>query len=344
MTEFYHVPFDYEVVRPGPEGRAGRPVLRRATAAIEIATVRGADLPVAYRVKDEREMGRGWHLILRHGGKLWWPLVDITSFPLETRMAHDFLCDLRAGRCDLFVQRDLDDHRVDRRFKGLPVRDGRIAALAAVHLNAQNLLIVDDCLYAAGGVPLLVEGYGVASAGADRAVAAAAGALRIRPANGHRRSADLAICGRRIYVPGSVELAVAMRRRLSYFRGARIEVVSGDAVDQVVVRLDAAFRTAWRAMNMSIPRTRPDGFAALHGLFADACGPGDDDRLTAARAAALRGFVALFETARPRPVAVSKCFFNVQCTLSEVEALGLLTAPLPPLTESDEAAIASLYV
>jgi hypothetical protein len=350
MTRFFFVPFDYEVVRAGRGGRAGRPVLRRDTAAIKIATLQRAVPPVAYRVKDERELGARWHLILRHHGKLWWPAVDKFWWQagngqlVPMKDARHLLRDLREGNSDLFVRRGLDDPRLKVRGQGIMLRDGREDALAEVHRNAKNLRIVGDCLYVAGGVPLLVEGYGIADAGADRVVAGPAGALRIKPANSHRRDPDLAIIRRRFYVPGSPELTAAMRRRPYYFRGVRVKTLDGDAVDRDVVRLDAAFRTAWRAMNKSIPRTRPDGFATLHDLFADACGPGDDDRLTAARAAALRGFVALFDKARPRPVAVSECLFDVQRALGEVKVPELLPPPAPPLTASEEAALASLYV
>jgi hypothetical protein len=145
---------------------------------------------------------------------------------------------------------------------------------------------------------------------------------------------------RRFYVPGSPEFNAATGRRP--FRGARIKTVEGEAVDRVVVRLDAVFRTAWRAMNKSTRSPRPDGFAALHAVFADACGPGDDDRLTAARAAALRGLLALFENASLRR-AGRGWLFDVRRALSEVEASELLRPP-PPLTENDEAALVSLYV
>jgi hypothetical protein len=62
--------------------------------------------------------------------------------------------------------------------------DWHDTALAAVHRNAANLLLVDNELYAAGGVSLLVDAFGricIASTGANRAVAAPAGALRTSP-------------------------------------------------------------------------------------------------------------------------------------------------------------------
>ena len=138
-----------------PARCAGTTPLRRGTAAIEIAAVQSADLPVAYRAEHQRDLGPGRHSILRHDGKLWWPLVD-TAVP-DIRTARDFLRDLRAGRCDLFVRRGLDHLFLESRRWRQVVHDGYDETLAAVQRNARNLLIVDDGLYAAGGVPLLVE-------------------------------------------------------------------------------------------------------------------------------------------------------------------------------------------
>jgi hypothetical protein len=181
--------------------------LRRATAAIEIPAVRSADLAVAYRVEHRRDMAPGRHLILRHDGRLWWPLVD-TTLIVETRDARDFLRELHAGCSDLFVRRGLDHLFLESRRRRRIGHDGHDDALAAVCRNARNLLIVDDGLYAAGGVPLLVKTFRrlrrtyIASTGADRAVAAPAGALRVTFALGHRGDIDYAICRYLFYLPG----------------------------------------------------------------------------------------------------------------------------------------------
>jgi hypothetical protein len=56
MYETFLVPFDYDVLRARRDDCAGSMKLRRGTAAIEVATVRSADIPVAYWV----EHCRGW--------------------------------------------------------------------------------------------------------------------------------------------------------------------------------------------------------------------------------------------------------------------------------------------
>lgn len=111
-----------------------------------------------------------------------------------------------------------------------------------------------------------------------------------------------------------------------------------------MVRIDAAFKTAWTAMNRSIPRTRPEEFVSLHGRFVEACGPAEDDHLTAARYRALQGFVELFEKAERKPVAVCECLKAVRRTISAAADLGRVLDPAPELslTEDEEAALACL--
>jgi hypothetical protein len=345
MSVLFQVIVDYDVLRAGRHGRPATTALCRGAAAIEIATVRSVDLPVAYRVKHRSDLGPGRRLVLRHGGKLWRPLVD-TTFPLITRTARDFLRELRAGKSDLFVRRDLDHpFRKARRWRAV-IHDGHDEAVAAVHRNAANLLIVDDGLYAAGGVPLLVDDVDgsirIASTGANRGVAAPAGALRIKAANDHWGGRDRAICSC-FCVPNSPGLDFARRLRPHRFRGIAIETLDGDIVDPVAVRVDAAFRAAWTAMNQSIPRTRPEGFENLRAEFAEACGPGEDDHLTAARYRVRQRFVELFGAAEPKPVAVRKCLYIIRQTISD-ETEGGVPDPRPKLslTDADEAALACL--
>jgi hypothetical protein len=348
MSELFHVAFDYDVVPVGRFGRAGTTALRRGRAAIEIEALASAGLPVAYRVEHRRDLGPGRHLILRHRGKLWWPLAD-TRFPPEIRTARDFLRELRAGRSDLFVRRSLDRLFLEPEHRRRILRDGYDEALAAVARNAGNLLIVDDGLYAAGGVPLLVEAFGticIGATGADRAVAARGGALQIKPASGSRGGMDRAICGGLFFVPGYPAdhpmLAEARADRWTGFDWFAIETVDGDAIDRLVVRIDAAFRTARAAMNRSILRTRPEGFERLRAQFVEACGPAQDDCLTVARYRALQGFVKLFKPAEPRPVAVSECLKPVLRTLAEAVHSGRFLELAPEaleLSEEEEAAL-----
>lgn len=349
MSETFLVPFDFDVYFAVRSGGPGKTALRRAVAAIEIASVREADLPVAYMVEDRCELGPGRHAILRHESKLWWPLVDVAP-AIETKNARDFLRDLRAGESDLFVRQCLDDrHLLDHKRRRV-VRDNYDEVLAAVRRSARNLLIVDDALYAAGGIPLVVDasrGIHIAGTGADRRVAARAGDLRIKAANGHVGGTDPAICRGRFFLPGSSEPAEAMRRRPSDFYGVRVETIGGEAIDPLMVRIDAAFRTAWTAMNQSIPRTRPAGFPFLRAEFLDACGLAEDDALTAARLFALCGFVERFEATERRPVAVSDCLEGVRQTIKAATKAGRftgLTRPnfRPSLNEAEEAALACL--
>jgi hypothetical protein len=343
MSELFQVLVDYDVVRAGRHGRPATTALCRGAAAIEIAAVRSVDLPVAYRVKHRRDLGPGRHLVLRHGGKLWWPLTD-TTFPLKTTTASNFLRDLRAGKSDLFVRRDLDHpFRKGRRWRAV-IHDGRDEAVAAVHRNAANLLIVDDGLYAAGGVPLLVDDVDgsirIASTGANRGVAAPAGALRIKAANDHWGGRDraISICFRVPNSPGFARWLQPYR-----LRGIAIETLDGDIVDPVAVRVDANFRAAWVAMNQSIPRTRPEGFENVRAEFAEACALAEDDHLTAARYRALQRFVELFGAAEPKPVAVRAYLYIIRQTISD-EIEGGVPDPRPKLslTDADEAALACL--
>jgi hypothetical protein len=350
MTERFFVAFDYDVLRASRHDGAGTTALRRDTAVIEIPAVRSADLAVAYRVEHRRDLGPGRHPILRHAGRLWWPLVDTT---LEPRTARDFLNELRAGRSDLFVRRSLDHLFLEPRRRRQVIHNGRDDALAAVHRNAGNLLIVDDGLYAAGGVPLLVKTFRglrrifIASTGADRAVAAPAGTLRVKPALGHRGIVDYALCRYIFYMPGHPpgppEQTEAIARRWAGIDGIAIEIVDGEVVDWEMVCVDAAFRIAWTAMNRSIPRTRPEGFELLRARFVEACGAANDDCLTLARYRALQGFMKLFEWARPKPVAVSDALEPVRQALFKAALSGRFPDPTPePWTEDDVAALARL--
>ena len=344
MGELFLVPFDYDIQRADRRGRPGTTALRRATAAIEIATVRAADLPVAYRIMAVDDMGRRWHPIRRHDGKLWWPLVERT-FRQQIKPAREFLHELRAGRCDLFVRRGLDHPFYEFPRCRRVVHDGHDDALAAVQRNARDLLIVDDALYAAGGAPLLIEahdGIRIASVGADRAVTAPAGALRIKPANGHWPGRDHAICADRFYVPRSFKLESARSRGRYGLHGVHVETCGGAAVDPVVVRIDAAFKVARTALNKSIPRTRPEGWEALRAQFIEACAAAEDDYLTATRHRALRRFVELFAAAERKPVAVSECLYQVQRTVSATADLPRVLGPELAMTADDETALASL--
>jgi hypothetical protein len=351
MSEMFHVLFDYDVLRAGRHGRPATTALRRGTAAIEIPAVRSADLAVAYRVEHRRDMGPGRHLILRHDGRLWWPLVDTT---LEIRTARDFLRALCVGRSDLFVRRGLDHLFLEPRRRRRIVHDGHDGALAAVCRNAANLLIVDDGLYAGGGVPLLVKTFRglrriyIASTGADRAVAAPAGALRVTSALGHRGMVDYAICRYVFYLPGHPpdppELTAAIARRWAGINGIAIEIVDGEVVDGEAVCIDAAFRIAWTAMNRSIPRTRPEGWETLRAQFVEACAAANDDCLTLARYRALQGFMKLFEWAKPKPVAVSDALEPVRQALFKAALSGRFPDPAPELwlTDDEAAALACL--
>ena len=97
-------------------------------------------------------------------------------------------------------------------------------------------------------------------------------------------------------------------------------------------------------MNRSIPRTRPEGFELLRARFVEACDGDGDGRLTAARYRALQGFMELFATAEPRPVAVSECLNAVWRTISAVVISGHVLDPAPELslTEDEAAALACL--
>ena len=316
MTETFLLNFDYEVVRRRNHGGGGSPRLRRGSAAVEVITVRKADLPVAYRVRDHRSLGRGRHSIFRHNERLWWPLVE-SKYSWEIKTAQHLLQGLRAGGSDLFLRLPLNHHFSQR--NAYHFSDGHNETLANVHRSAGDLMIVDDELYAAGGAPLLVEMFGtirIASTRDNRGVPPSTGSLQVRAANDHAGGLDHALCRGRFYVPRSPELSVARRRRSSDFAGITVEALDGgDVIDPLTVRLDAAFRTAWAAMNQSIPRTRPEGFEGLRDSFVKAFGAHGDDRLTAARYFALRDFVRLFAEAKPRPVAVSECFKDVVWTL-----------------------------
>jgi hypothetical protein len=182
VTETFFVPFDYAVHLAGRHG--GKTALRRDTAAIQVPSVRADELQVAYIVRHRDDLGPGRHLVLRHQGRLWWPLAD-ASFPLEIKTARDFLIDLRAGQSELFA-RPLEDHEVRDYRRHRILHDEHDAKLAAVHRAAKNLLIVDDRLYACGaGVPLVVDaswGVRIAGTGDDRvSPMAPTGGPEIRP-------------------------------------------------------------------------------------------------------------------------------------------------------------------
>ncbi|MDO8874490.1 MAG: hypothetical protein Q8M24_15625 [Pseudolabrys sp.] len=349
MSETFLVPFDYDVHLAPRSSGAGKTALRRATAAIEIPAAGEAELPVAYRVEHRRDLGPGHHVVLRHKDKHWWPLVDrVLGF--HTRDARDFLQELRAGQCDLFVRRCLDDHHLDNHRRRPIVHEEYDTTLAAVRRSARTLLIVGDQLYAAGGSPLVVDassGIRIAGTGADRAIPAAAGDLRIKAANGHVGGSDLAICRGRFFLPGSSDLAAATRYRPSDFHGVRVATLDGEVVDPLAVRLDAAFRTAWRAINKSIARTQPEGFTFLWAEFLEACRPAEDGTLTAARYFALRSFVDLFQAVERRPVAVGECLVAVRQTIdaaTRAPRFNGLPRPdfRPSLNETEEAALACL--
>ena len=344
MPETFLVPFDYNIRLARRSDAPVKTALRRATAAIEVASARMADMPVAYRVAHDRDLGPGRHLIVRHDGRLCWPLVETTSI-LEPRSARDFLRELRMGRSDLFVRRRLDDHHLQDHSRCRIADDDYDDIIAAVRRNSRSLLVVDDMLYAAGGIPIVLDGPSrirIAGTGANRAIASGAGDLRIKAANGHWGGADLAICRGRFFLLGSVELAQAMERRSFAFRGVGVEAVDGEAIDPLVVCIDAAFREAWRAMNKSISRTRPEGFAFLRAQFLQARGPMEDDGLTAARYYALRGFLELYEVADRKPVAVIDCLEGVRQTMKAATSSGRFRGSSDCLEAGDEAALDGL--
>ncbi len=126
MTETFFVAFDYEVIRLHRYGGTGLLSLRRDTIAVEVMTLRKADLPVAHRVRDHRGLGRGHHSILRHNERLWWLLVD-SSYSWDIKMERDLLQALRAGRSDLFLRLPLDRHFAGRNIH--LVRHGRTKRL-----------------------------------------------------------------------------------------------------------------------------------------------------------------------------------------------------------------------
>lgn len=344
MPETFLVPFDYTIHLPARYGIGERTALRRDTAAIEVPVVRLAEMPVAYQIAHTRDLGPGRHLILRKDGRLWWPLAD-GMFGFNARDAVTFLRELRGARSDLFIRRSANDPRLQHHARRRVVYSAREETLAAVHRSAASLLIVDDLLYAAGGVPLLVDTAGgahLASTGADRAVRPAAGDLRIKPANGHRGGIDLELSRGRFYLPGSAALAHARRCRFE-LRDIRIEAVDGgDDLDPPVVRIDAAFRAAGRAMVRSIPRTRPELYERLCDQFARASRSDQDEALTAARYFALYNFAQLFGPAEPKPVAVRECLDGVRDTLN-LAASRFRHLPLedlrPSLTEVESAAL-----
>jgi hypothetical protein len=205
--------------------------------------------------------------------------------------------------------------------------------------------VVDDQLYAAGGVPLVVDTAGgthLASTGAERAVRRAGGDLRIKPANGHRRGIDLELSRGCFFLPGSAALAQAKRRRFE-IRDVRIEAV--DPVDPLAVRIDAAFRVAGTAMVRSVPRTRPELYDRLYEQFARAARSDEEEGVSAARYFALYNFVRLFGPAERKPVAVSECFAGVRDTIN-LAAARFRHLPLedlrPMLTEAENAALGYL--
>ena len=138
MPETFLVPFDYDAHSARAAGARGKTALRRGRAAIEVASVRMSDVEVAYRVAHRSDLGRGASVV-RHDGRLWWALVD-TALTLSTRTARDFLRDLRAGKCDLFVRRCLDDHHLEHHRRRYIAYDDHDATLAAVHRSARDVL------------------------------------------------------------------------------------------------------------------------------------------------------------------------------------------------------------
>jgi len=348
MFETFLVPFDYAAILQGRPRGAKRTASCRATAAVEIEKVRAEDVEIAYCVKHEGDLGKGRHEVVRKDGKLWWPLAD-TALIVWTKDAGDFLRELRSGQSDLFVRGgEAARFRQENVKQRQVVRDTYDETLAELHRSAKNLLIVDDRLFAAGGVPMVVEygGVRIASTGNDRGAAPRCD-LRVKPANGHNAGVQLAICRGRFYLPDSPELDRAIKNRPFDFRGIRVDTIQGDEVDPLVVRIDAAFRTAWIALNASIPRTRPLGFARLHATFSEACGSSGGDRLTAARYFALWGFVDLFDKRDGIPVKVGECLDGVRRTLALASGLDLSAGTLsadsaPTLTEDEDAVIASL--
>jgi len=336
MNETFLVDFDYQVLTLR-RGTRPKPLLQRGKAAVEVQTTAACDVSVAYWVQ-ARNLNAGRHAVMRHQGRLWWPLAERGS----GRGPRDFLRELRAGESDLFGRPARDVRPEHTRLRRV-IDDGHDDTLAVVRRRARDLLIIDDSLYAAGGVPFLVRTF-VDSTPAHRSVPAPFGEIRIRPGDGEVQ--DWAVCHGRFHLPGHAPpKAAPMWSRYAAERARSwIETVDGDAIDPIELRIDAAFRSAWNAIVRSPARTRPPGFEGLRARFAGLCGPEGGDMLTSGRYCALQTFDRFCGDGRALPFRMKRCSLGVRLTIAAVEDLDRGAAFLKErsLTEAEEAALECL--
>lgn len=337
MSETFLVDFDYQVLTLRRRSTRPKPLVRRGKAAIEVQGVSASDVRVAYRVQ-AWSLGDGRHAVIRHQGKLWWPVADRPS----RRSPRDFLRELRAGDSDLFG-RPLRDVRHEPERRRHLIHDGYCDTLALVGRRARDLLIVDDGLYAAGGVPFLVRIF-LDSTPAHRSVPAAFGEIRIRPGDGEVQ--DWAVCHGRYYLPGHPPPKAAPVWSKYAADRARlwIETIDGDAVDPVQLRVDAAFRTAWKAIRPSPAKELPPGLERLQEGFAQLANSDGSMMLTAERYCALQSLDRFCERVPRLSTKLKRCRLGVQLTIAAVEEsesdLRYGTGAL--LDDADEAGLACL--
>lgn len=242
------VPFVFGTRLMVHRGRKERSKLYRAVASLQIE--RTASAEVAYTI----ELGPNECVrVLLHRGRLIWPMKYTT--PFRRAIFDDALRDLRDGTLDLFSNGKLRTTQLsldaDLSWKKI-VWNGEDDALQALWRRSQELVIVDNELYALGGVPILVtktpelnRGVFVASSGADRHGDLGKG-LFVKPGGFHQTTLQKAIARGRFRIPAAED---GGRARTRYPRIVTHHEVLLDALD---LRIDAIFREYWRVLN--VPR------------------------------------------------------------------------------------------
>ena len=286
QTRILCFPFGFRArVRRGRQ-RVGRDAVFQDVAPLVIEGVAEA-VEQAYVIEEGRGRHRRCFEVLRYRHRLWWPLQT------QDRGEHQILEDALAGEINLFGENLLleDPPTVEQDLVTWFESDERDHTLAQMQGKCADLLLVDERLFAAGGIPmaaLISRKFRIVSTGADRSGRPLLSGLAVQPGRHGLFQTDYAISAGKFWDPTKSEFDQAYRRsRQSEDVRPKVYATSPTEIDLFEVRLDAAFRLLDAALLIPFDAKKPKQFHDLCALFERALVPGADlnrRRITAAHA------------------------------------------------------------
>jgi hypothetical protein len=259
------VPFVFEAEALERRCRKSRRKLYRSLASVEIERIVAAEVAYTVEVGPDEAVD-----VLLHRGRLMWPLKY--SAPFRSLRTGDMLQRLLNGELDLFSDgklattvASLENDPSNRKV----IWSGEDEARAMVARKISTCAVVDDELFAQGGVPILVGRnpgiypiISVASSGASRSAELHINGLAIQPGGFHQWELQEAL------FRGTFSIHFADDKEVpkSYPRVTAHYKHSTDSVD---LRIDAAFRIVWEDIK-KIPASNDSAFEWIRSKFKDA--------------------------------------------------------------------------